>query len=429
MFVREGDVIPRVLTASESAARARQKEGDSALARRSAAAEVAKRLAQKANEMRMNRKRSSSPYAEDGRDIGSRTGGGRSRSRERRRDEPSGERRLHRSRSRSRSRDRYCERDRRISGRPDRGQAEPHQGVDRGRRLMSDQDTSERFGSSKHASDKPRKAPAAAKADIDYRRLVPGWDRMTPADQLKARVRLSLQRAGNSSLVRDREEREVAICEAEQGGRMAEEELEGASRPWTRFVFDRSAPLDEEGARPSLAFLDDRRGEAGGFDNVDGAFRGAPSDEKGGGEGMVNALSFRTSGQVAAQRQRDGDHEAAIFGARADPIKAARGGTKERVLDAPKGSSSAADPGTSSGPRVKASSVVQLLARMGDDAPMVVTEEEILEAQARALGKDTAPSGPPLKSGPGAESDEIKERQKAMTWRERALLARAGKST
>jgi len=468
MFVREGDVSNRrVITASESAAIARRREGDSALARRSAAAEVAKRLAEKAAEMKRERKLSSSQYAEDRHGAGHITAGRpRNRSREGCRD-ASSRGSSDRSRSRSRSRDRYSardqvsrpieghrsvyndnsssrDRDKHSSGRHNRG--ENCQGVDAGSRSHDNASGRTRASDSHRTGGElgteSRKAPMARRVEIDYPRLVPGWDRMTPAAQLKARVRISLQCAGSSSLERDREEREEAIQEAEREGRLAAEEPTGARRPWTRFVFDRCAPLDEEGARPSLAFLDDRKGEAGFHDDDEaGVGRGgeggrSADDVTGPGceERTVNALSFRTSGQVAEQRRRDGDHDAAIFGTRSDQ---AGNAAACRSTDRPAPTRDQAFPppvAPGSDDRVKTmppSSLLALLSRKGgEDAPVVVTEEEISEAQARATRRESDP--PPSSSRPtlpDAESEEIKERQKTMTWRERALLARAGKNT
>ena len=283
---------------------------------------------------------------------------------------------------------------------------------------------------------------------MDYARLVPGWDRMGPSEQLRARTRLSLQQAGTSSRMRDREEAEEAIKGAEREGKSktaaaAADDAEAARRPWTRFVFDRCAPLDGEGARPSLAFLDERDGAAGSDAGEDGenrepAGRSGAAGEGGGGDGVgaLNALSFRASSQVAAQRQRDSGHDAAIFGSgpTAKPLPPPPPLTRERpplpiASEAPE-ARAAASAGRWQAPTAGVPPCTAAVLRGGDDedGPVVVTKEELLGAMARAAGGETFAAGSRPVGGIASESAEIRERQQTMSWRERAVQARLKKT-
>lgn len=298
---------------------------------------------------------------------------------------------------------------------------------------------------------------------MDYARLVPGWERMGPSEQLRARTRLSLQLAGTSSRMRDREEAEEAIQDAEREGKKpksdaaaaaataghAEAVGQAARRPWTRFVFDRCAALDGEGARPSLAFLDERDGAGSdaGEDGEEGGPRGGPAGqnraggEGGGGDGVgLNALSFRASSQVAAQRQRDSGHDAAIFGSGPQLAKALppppplpplplreRQQLPLAVMEA--AARAAVPVGCSHTPA--ADVLLCTVAVQGgddEDGPVVVTEEELIGAMARAAGGEMlAARSRPAAGGIMSESAEVRERQQTMSWRERAVQARLKK--
>uniref|UniRef100_A0A453FC16 Uncharacterized protein n=1 Tax=Aegilops tauschii subsp. strangulata TaxID=200361 RepID=A0A453FC16_AEGTS len=133
----------------------------------------------------------------------------RSRSRERRRRSRSrerGDRRSshHRSRSRSRSPSRRSGRSSHAEGRRDR----------LGDRRRDD------GGQSRHSS-KARGGTDGGK--VDYSRLIEGYDRMTPAERVKAKMKLQLSETASKDSI-----------------------LGTATVGWGRFEFNKDAPLDED---------------------------------------------------------------------------------------------------------------------------------------------------------------------------------------
>eukprot|EP00955_Chlamydomonas_euryale_P103948 365534-Chlamydomonas_euryale.AAC.8 len=277
----------------------------------------------------------------------------------------------------------------------------------------------------------------------------------------QARTKLALRRAEAASAARDASEAREAVCSEHDGsgdgGRDARRCERGgggaAARPWTRFVFDKAAPLDEEGGRPSLAFLDERSGGNGGDGDGDGvgavSGEGLMALERGGsnGGGAVNALSFRQSADAAAEKRRNATHDAAIFGGggsgngggggehtlRADRLPAGDGscGSAAAATPAAPGHAKFADlcPGRAratapSSPRgTAAQQWLQAGSSLGtdEDGPVVVTEEELRALSAGAAAGVPAPAAAePLLP----VSAEVREQQATMTWRERAMAKR-----
>ncbi|KAJ6411680.1 hypothetical protein OIU84_008289 [Salix udensis] len=114
-----------------------------------------------------------------------------------------------RSRSRSRSRDRYRDGERRRNRRLERRSRSRDRLPREGRRSekRSDGVERERGGKDKNGS-------------IDYSRSIEGYEKMTPAERVKARMKLQL----NETAKKD----------------------EGMGSGWERFEFNKDAPLDDE---------------------------------------------------------------------------------------------------------------------------------------------------------------------------------------
>ncbi|GAX75604.1 hypothetical protein CEUSTIGMA_g3048.t1 [Chlamydomonas eustigma] len=477
MFVKEGTSTKKLLSAAESAAKARKDAEMAASARRSAANLVASKLAEKAAELKRQKQNSYEGHL--GQDQGAKAlhmrtelpkdklnernfayehkgredaeeqrsfKGGRvkdsdypkskgdddkpGRDEDRRRSPHTSCRYSCRSRSRSRSRERTSSR--RDEGRRDREhKAEPrcHEGQQHDVYERRDDVFGSRGRDSKpealsrrdvHQKSSTKIPNAASTSTAHFSRSIPGWNNMTPAERLKAQTRLSLQQASKGSQVRDHVEREAAIKDAESEGRLATEEL-AAARPWTRFVFDRAAPLDEQGARPSLAFLEEDRGDAGAREVEDAAFATHGRDGKPVGEVALNALSFRHNSQVAAQKQRESEHDAAIFGAQPQRVEE---GSADRGPHISHNSDLMCKRGSQVGMYVSS--------RLDndEDGPVIVTEEELKLMTSRS---DEVNSGENVRLGVDGkeasacflhQSDEIKTQQSTMTWRERAMQAR-----
>lgn len=244
----------------------------------------------------------------------------------------------------------------------------------------------------------------------DYALLIPGYDAMGPAEKLKARTRLALSRADGVSRKRERDELEDAVREAGRDGDGGD--APAVQRPWTRFVFDSTAPLEEDRAlRPSLTFLEDREGQEG---EGDAAAAMAGPGESGVEEGgALNTVSFRQSGKAATRKELDSKHEAAIFGGGAAAAAAAEPSQRsmplrgispeakrqkqrkaeeqdgEGATEGLQGSGTAAAPSQ----QLPVSTAVKYkqLYGLGDDedGPVVVDEDEV----AAALGMNTGQGG------------------------------------
>ncbi|KAG8055812.1 hypothetical protein GUJ93_ZPchr0001g31050 [Zizania palustris] len=135
----------------------------------------------------------------------------RSRSRERRRRSRSKEkedRRASRRRSRSRSRSRSSSR---RSGRSSHSEDRRDRHGDRRRD----------DGRGRHESSKGRSSKDRGK--VDYSRLIEGYDRMTPAERVKAKMKLQLSETASKDST-----------------------LGNATVGWERFEFNKDAPLDED---------------------------------------------------------------------------------------------------------------------------------------------------------------------------------------
>ncbi|KAL3696662.1 hypothetical protein R1sor_010738 [Riccia sorocarpa] len=222
------------------------------------------------------------------------------RSRTRRSRSRSAERRRRRSRSRSRSNERRSRRRSRSysprrSRRRDRSRSPPsyrssyrkrHDRYDqrvskRSSSYRSDgnrrryEDDRERDGSSyrarnRKAEERSRAAPEKTQ-ERDYSKLIPNFDSMTPAEKVKAKMKLQLA----ETVVKDKSK--------------------GMSGEWERFDFDKSAPLDDD----------------------------AKQDYFGDGTGAGDDTTFlkntgstfvASTNQVTREAQRQSAHEDAIFG-------------------------------------------------------------------------------------------------------------------
>ncbi|KAK9909203.1 hypothetical protein WJX75_008669 [Coccomyxa subellipsoidea] len=126
------------------------------------------------------------------------------------------------------------------------------------------QGTSNRQSGDALTDDQSRKQDSAAKPEqLNFRELISGYDQMSAGERMKARTKLLLERTDKTG----KDDRQQ----------------------WTRFVFNKDALLDEEGAQPDNAF--------------------------GGG---ANAVSLKVPAAQARQNERilsaQEAHEAAIFG-------------------------------------------------------------------------------------------------------------------
>ncbi|KVH98899.1 hypothetical protein Ccrd_022876 [Cynara cardunculus var. scolymus] len=137
----------------------------------------------------------------------------RSRSRSRNGDERSRNRRRHRSNSGDR--DRYEDRDRyrdRERGRRRRSRS----------RSRSVSPRRRRSGKSVNDVDDDRKARKEKTGRIDHAKLIEGYDTMSPAERVKAKMKLQLSATAKL------------------------DEANGMGSGWERFKFDKDAPLDDE---------------------------------------------------------------------------------------------------------------------------------------------------------------------------------------
>ncbi|KAJ0765948.1 hypothetical protein HanPI659440_Chr08g0309661 [Helianthus annuus] len=144
----------------------------------------------------------------------------RSRSRSRSRDdnERSKNRHRHRSSSRDRDRDRYGDRDRdryrdreRDRGRRRRSRSRSRSVSPRRRRSEKSRDV-----------DDDRKSRKEKTGGVDYAKSIDGYDKMSPAERVKAKMKLQLSSTAK------------------------QDEANGMGSGWERFNFDKDAPLDDE---------------------------------------------------------------------------------------------------------------------------------------------------------------------------------------
>ncbi|CAL4974673.1 unnamed protein product [Urochloa decumbens] len=150
----------------------------------------------------------------------------RARSRSRSRSPSRSSRRRSRSRSRSRERRRRSrsrERDRRVSRR--RSRSRSRSPSRRSGRSSHSEGRRDRHGDRRHddgrESSKGRSGRDGGK--VDYSRLIEGYDRMTPAERVKAKMKLQLSETSAKDST-----------------------LRTATVRWERFEFNKDAPLDED---------------------------------------------------------------------------------------------------------------------------------------------------------------------------------------
>ncbi|KAL0355955.1 UNVERIFIED_CONTAM: hypothetical protein Sradi_4042400 [Sesamum radiatum] len=153
----------------------------------------------------------------------------RSRSRDRIRDKHS----RRRSRSRSRSRDRHSRRRSRSRSRDRRSRRRSRSREDESRRKYRSRSRSReknRERSRRHGSPEERRSEKGEKrgeargggGGVDYAKLIEGYDNMTPAQRVKAKMKLQLSKT------------------------VENDETIGKGSGWERFDFNKDAPLDDE---------------------------------------------------------------------------------------------------------------------------------------------------------------------------------------
>ncbi|CAN1265851.1 hypothetical protein LINPERPRIM_LOCUS12353 [Linum perenne] len=147
----------------------------------------------------------------------------RSRERDRGRDGDRHSRRRSRSRSRSRSRDRYRERRRSKRSRSRSRSRSPRKErrSDRRSRSLSPRRERRRSEKSRREDTGRDRAGKSRKEVVDYARLIEGYDKMTQAERVKARMKFQLNDT-------------------------AKKDTTKGSSGWERFEFDQDAPLDDE---------------------------------------------------------------------------------------------------------------------------------------------------------------------------------------
>ncbi|XP_011071751.2 LOW QUALITY PROTEIN: probable ATP-dependent RNA helicase DDX46 [Sesamum indicum] len=135
----------------------------------------------------------------------------RSRSRDRIRDKHS----RRRSRSRSRSRDRHSRRRSRSRSRDRRSRRRSRSREDESRRKY-------RSRSRSREKNRERSRRHGCGGGVDYAKLIEGYDSMTPAERVKAKMKLQLSKT------------------------VENDETIGKGSGWERFDFNKDAPLDDE---------------------------------------------------------------------------------------------------------------------------------------------------------------------------------------
>ncbi|KAI3717783.1 hypothetical protein L1987_69612 [Smallanthus sonchifolius] len=157
------------------------------------------------NKLKRKPNSSSSPRVSDDRS---------SRRRSRSRDDDERSRNRHRRRSSSRDRDKDRDRDRDR----DRGRDRDR---DRGRWKRS-RSVSPRHRRSEKRRDDDRRTGKEKTGRVDHAKLIEGYDKMSPAERVKAKMKLQLSATAK------------------------QDEANGMGSGWERFNFDKDAPLDDE---------------------------------------------------------------------------------------------------------------------------------------------------------------------------------------
>jgi hypothetical protein len=135
---------------------------------------------------------------------------------------------------------------------------------------------------------------------LDPAALISGYEQMTAADKLKARMKLVMQHA----------EKNKPAAAADPGG-----------ATWTRFVFDQHGELEEDkAARQALMDREVGQGGIGGdAADTDGGVFGTLAAAGEGGDHNIGAAFIMGTGRAAARRvtvarAKESAHEDAIFG-------------------------------------------------------------------------------------------------------------------
>ncbi|CDP14926.1 unnamed protein product [Coffea canephora] len=142
----------------------------------------------------------------------------------------SGERERHsrrRSRSPSRNRERHSKRRSRSGSRDDyrmrrRGYRSRSRERESGRRRSSRSESPTQRKSSQNSTARKVEKERNNDGRVEYAETIEGYDKMTPAEKIKARMKFQLSEAAEK------------------------DEVKGTGSGWERFDFDRDAPLDDE---------------------------------------------------------------------------------------------------------------------------------------------------------------------------------------
>lgn len=232
-------------------------------------------------------------------------------------------------------------------------------------------------------------------------------------------------------------------------------------------MFNDAAPLEEEGARAVLPDGGDGEGEVGGWGDHDQEERARALGVEGEGE-QLNMVSFKASQRKADIKRRDEGHEAAIFGS--GPAGAGAGAGKGSAARSGAAADGAGNGTAGGGSRhgggaeegrggdqkdqkdqeeeeEEQAAIRRVLAKAGagdEDGPVVVMDTEALigfgSGQAAAppsqgLGSNSLHSrsgaGLGAQGGRGGQarvSEAVAAGHQALSWRERAMQARAAKA-
>lgn len=340
--------------------------------------------------------------------------------------------RHHRSRSRDRSRDRKRRRgDRSRSNSRSRRRADRSRSSSRGQGPGRGPDFHHQHHQQQQRSS-PRSRggigfggvpPTAAARHVaaegeDPAASIPGYAQMSALEKLKARTRLALQKADVTAAAKAAA---AELEEAEKGGGG-----DGSRRPWTRFVFDKHAELDEDAAdrqqhldaAVGMGGVNSLQSLAGGIGLTGGDLGVFDRDDVELAAGQGSFL-----GGAAQQRQRlqEAAHEAAIFGAPVAAGGAAVAGGSSQVgrrsntagLGAALHHDGSRPAGDHHGVAVWDAGHGQGLGDTGDRSVGAV--DDAVDHAAGGAG-----------STAGALLCEQVVAQKPLSWRERAALKRAG---
>ncbi|CAK7329003.1 unnamed protein product [Dovyalis caffra] len=270
----------------------------------------------------------------------------RSRSRSRERDREKNHRKRSRSRSRSRernyrrrSRERYRDRDRdrerRRNQRSERSSRSRSLSPREGRRSEKKIDDLERERAGKEKN-----------GSIDYSRLIDGYEKMTAAERVKARMKLQLNETGQTVDLQNLST-PVRWTPCQKIGKSPTQLLqqakkdEGMGSGWERFVFDKDAPLDDEEVEAA-------EDDAALIKHIGQSFRFSAVEERrekqikaAHDEAMFGAPSLSASGTSDNEKEvdnnrkesKDTDHASGLLSEKASSVAASDHPVQEEFLE------------------------------------------------------------------------------------------------